>query len=119
LLGTLEYGRRLRAPLSVGGEWTVEFASATAACPSAAAHWRQPALAIAQSGTTASITWNDGAGAAVPATIDGTVLAAPGLRADISGKPGQRSLDGTLQLAGCAPAAFHAVRQASSRKGGG
>jgi len=116
LLGILEAGRSIAAPMSVGGDWVLEVDPA--ACPSGIARLRQPALNIVQSGADALVTLNDGRAAQMPATIAGAVLTSTALRADIAGKPSQRILTGTLQLDGCAPLAFRATRQEPVRKSG-
>jgi len=117
LLGILEAGRGIAPPLAVGGEWVVEFGSGSAGCSSGLAGLRQPALNISQSGTQAIVTLNDGHATSLNALIDGPDLTAKWLRATIAGKPGERTLQGEMTFAGCAPVAFRAVRQAA-RKGG-
>ena len=116
LLGILEAGRGIAAPLSIGGEWTLEFDPA-ARCASGPAGLRQPALSISQSGTEALITLNDGHATTLEATVHGDNLSAKSLTATISGKPGARTLEGTMNFDGCAPVAFRAVRQASKKRG--
>jgi hypothetical protein len=119
LLGILEAGRRIPAPLSITGDWNVEFDPATH-CANALAGLRQPALNISQSGTQALITWNDGHAATLEATIDGATLTAKSpaasIAASIGGKPGARTLDGKMSFDGCAPLAFRAVRLASKKR---
>lgn len=121
LLGILEAGRAIRAPLSVAGEWTLEFDPA-ARCANGPAGLLQSALNISQSGTQALITLNggnggnDGHAAAQEATVNGAALTAESLTAAISGKPGSRTLEGTMRFSGCAPVAFRAVRQASKKR---
>jgi hypothetical protein len=117
LLGILQAGRRVHAPLSIGGDWTVEFAAAEG-CANGPAGLRQPALNISQSGTEALITLNDGHATTMEATVDNATLAAKSLTATISGRPGERTLAGQMNLKGCAPVAFRAVRQ-TPKKGGG
>ena len=116
LFGLLELGRGIAAPLSVGGDWTLEFGS-DAGCP-AVAGLHQPAFNISQSGTQALITWNDGRSTAGPAFINGSALTAKSLDATITGKGAGRILEGKLSLEGCAPVAFRAVRQAPAKKKG-
>jgi hypothetical protein len=116
LLGILEAGRSIAAPMSVGGDWVLDVDPA--ACPSGVARLRQPVLSIVQSGTDALVTLNDGRATQMPATIAGAALNASALRATIAGKPNQRALTGTLQLDGCPPLTFRATRQAPARKGG-
>ncbi len=118
LFGILEMGKGAAAPLSIGGEWTVQFDPA-ANCASGIGRLRQPALSISQSGPGALITLNDGRATAFPATITGATLAATSLTATIAGKPGERVLEGRLNFDGCAPVAFRAIRQAAAKKGGG
>jgi hypothetical protein len=119
LLGILEAGRGIPAPLSIGGEWTMEFDPA-AHCANGPADLRQPALNISQSGAQALITVNDGHATTLEATIDGAALTAKsptaGIAASIAGKPGERTLQGEMDFDGCAPVAFRAVRQAPKRR---
>ena len=116
LFGILEVGRSLAAPLSIGGEWTLEFDPA-ANC-GGPARLRQPALNISQSGTSALIALNDGRTTTIDASIDGSTVAAKSLTATITGKQGQRVLEGKMDFDGCAPVAFRAVRQAPAKKRG-
>jgi hypothetical protein len=112
LLGILEAGRGIRAPLSVGGEWAVE---AEGGPP------RQLAWTISQSGPQATITLHDGTGTKLDARIDGATLTAgsPGgaVAARIAGRVEGRRMEGEITLPGCAPVAFHAVRQAAKKEG--
>ena len=116
LLGILEAGRGIPAPLSIGGEWALEFDPA-AHCANGPAGLRQPALSISQSGTEALITVNDGHATTLEATVNGATLTAKSLTAAIAGKPGERTLEGKMNFDGCAPVAFRAVRQAPKRRG--
>jgi hypothetical protein len=115
LLGILEAGRGIAAPPAISGDWTVDF-GASGAC--GVGRWRQPALSISQSGTDAIITINDGRTTAFEATVNGGMLTGARLSATISGKPGARVLEGKLNLDGCSPVAFRAVRQVASKKRG-
>jgi hypothetical protein len=116
LLGILEAGRRIPAPLSIAGEWTIEFDPA-ATCANGPAGLRQPALSISQSGTEALITVNDGHATTLEATVKGPTLTAKLLTATIAGKLGERTLEGKMNFDGCAPVPFRAVRQASKKRG--
>jgi len=120
LLGILEAGRSIPAPLSIGGDWTLEFDPA-AHCATGTAGLRQPALSISQSGTQALITLNDGHATTLEATINGAALTATsptaGIAATISGRLGERTLEGQMHFDGCAPVAFRAVRQAPKKRG--
>jgi hypothetical protein len=116
LLGILEAGRGISAPLSIGGDWAIELDPA-ARCANSPAGLRQPALSISQSGTQALITLNDGHATTLDATVQGATLAAGSLTAAISGKPGERVLEGTMNFDGCAPVTFRAVRQLSKKRG--
>jgi hypothetical protein len=120
LLGVLEAGRGIPAPLSIGGQWTLEFDPAVR-CAKGPGYPRPSALSISQSGTSAVITLNDGHATALEATVNGTALtaksSAAGIAASISGRPGERTLEGKMELDGCAPVAFRAVRQAPKRGG--
>jgi hypothetical protein len=119
LLGILEAGRTIRAPLSIGGEWTLEVDPASHCAGTAGL--RQPALNISQSGTQALITLNDGHATTREATVHGAALTTHSpaviIAATISGKAGARTLEGTMQFDGCTPVAFRAVRLAP-KKGG-
>jgi hypothetical protein len=116
LFGIIEMGKGIAAPLSIAGEWTVQFDPA-ANC-AGLARLRQPALSISQSGPGALITLNDGRSTTLPATITGATLTAASLTAAIAGKRGERVLEGKFNFDGCAPVAFHATRQAQGKKGG-
>jgi hypothetical protein len=116
LLGILEAGRGIPAPLSIAGDWTLEFDPA-AQCATGPAGLRQPALNISQSGTGALITVNDGHATMLEATVNGTTLTAKSLTATISGKPGARTLEGKMNFDGCAPVAFRAVHLAPKKRG--
>jgi len=60
---------------------------------------------------------NDGRAAAFPATIHGAVLAAPALSAAIAGRPGERTLQGTMRFNVCAPIPFRAIRRPPMNRG--
>jgi hypothetical protein len=115
LLGILEAGRNIRAPLSIAGDWTLEFDPA-AGCANGPADLRQPALNISQSGSEALITLNDGHATSLEATVNGAVLKAGSLTASIAGKPAARTLAGAMNFAGCAPVPFRGVRQVSRKR---
>jgi hypothetical protein len=117
LFGILEIGKGIAAPLSIGGDWTIQFDPATN-CAGVISRLRQPALSISQSGPGALITLNDGRSTTFPAAIAGASLTAASLTATIAGKPGERILEGKLDFDGCAPVAFRAIRQAPAKKGG-
>jgi len=117
LFGIIEMGKGIAAPLSIGGEWTVQFDPA-ANCASGLSRLRQPVLSISQSGPGALITLNDGRSTTLAATITGATLAAASLTATIAGKPGEHVLEGKFDFDGCAPVAFRATRQAQAKKGG-
>ncbi|HUE24510.1 MAG TPA: hypothetical protein VMQ86_22695 [Bryobacteraceae bacterium] len=117
LLGILEAGRGIPAPLSITGDWTLEFDPAAHCANSPGSFERQRAWSISQSGTEALITFNDGRATTLEATVNGVALTAKSLTATISGKPGTRTLEGVAGFDGCAPVAFRAVRQAP-KKGG-
>jgi predicted deacylase len=120
LLGILEAGRSIPAPLSVGGDWALE-SDPTANCANPPGSLqRQLAWSISQSGAEAVITLHDGYGTTLEAAIDGATLTAksPGgaILATVAGKLDQRTMEGKVTLVGCAPVAFHAVRQASRNR---
>jgi hypothetical protein len=103
LLAILEAGRGIPAPLSIAGDWTLEFDPA-AQCATGPTGLRQPALNISQSGTGALIT------------VNGATLTAKSLTATISRKPGARTLEGKMNFDGCAPVAFRAVHLAPKKR---
>ncbi len=118
LLGILEAGRGIPAPLSVSGDWVVALDSTVDAAKDATSPCAPPqTLNISQSGPQATVTWNDGHTAPQGATIDGSTLTAKSFTAAITGKGTDRRLAGTMNFPGCASLAFHATRQAP-RKGG-
>lgn len=142
LVGILHGGRRLRAPLSVGGNWnlTADFSPWTGKpCGDLLAGIKQPAFNISQSGAMLVFTLNDPQAATFDGTLRGTELTAGADASSVSvsdacspaeaismnavvGETGvQAALSGTLRLRSCdtcAPLAFKAIRQASAKKGG-
>jgi hypothetical protein len=117
LLGILEAGRGIRAPRSVGGEWSLTVDPVTGcANPPGSILW-QRAFNISQSGTEALITLSDGRATTLEATVNGTTLTAKPLTATIAGNPDARTLEGHMRLDGCAPVAFRAVRQTPQKRG--
>ena len=116
LLGILDAGRSIRAPLSISGDWTLEFDPA-ARCANGPGGLQQPVWNISQSGTGALITVNDGHATTMDATIDGATLTAKSLTATIAGKSDARIMEGKVSLDGCAPVAFRAVRQTAKKRG--
>jgi hypothetical protein len=117
LLGILEAGRGISAPLSISGDWTLAFDPA-APCPSPPGSiLQQIAFSVSQSGPEAVITLKDGYATALAATIHGRTLTAGSFTATISGERDKRTLDGRVNYGGCAPVAFHAVRQAPGSRG--
>jgi len=115
LLGILEAGRGIVAPPAISGDWNVDF-GAPGSC--GAGRLRQPALSISQSGTDAVITLNDGRATSFEATVNGGTVTAARFSATISGQSGARVLDGKLNLDGCGPVAFRALRLAAGKKRG-
>jgi hypothetical protein len=114
LLGILQAGRDISAPLSIGGDWTLELDPAPH-CAKALA--RPLAFNISQSGTQALVTLNDSHATTLDAALKGATLTAKSLTAKIAGKADARTMEGTVSLEGCAPLAFKAVRQASKKRG--
>ena len=55
---------------------------------------------------------NGGRGTVFEASIDGDALRSSLVTANITGKRGERAMQGTLAIDGCPPIAFHATRQA-------
>jgi hypothetical protein len=120
LLGILDAGRGIRAPLAISGVWTLD-AVPTARCGSGPSDPRQPALSISQSGAEALITLNDSQATTLEGTVSGAALTAKSaiasISASIAGKPSARTLEGTMQFDGCVPVAFRAARQAPQKRG--
>ena len=110
LLGILEAGRGITAPMSVGGEWTIECEPASACANGAAG------LSISQSGTEAQVTLHDRLGTTFETVVSGDTLTAPALHASISGGPRDRVLTGQLKIRGGMPMTFRAVRQAGKKR---
>lgn len=119
LLGILEAGRGIAAPLSVGGEWTLQVDPAAAdACASPPGSiLRQLAFSVSQSGPDALVTLADGNATTLSAKVEGRTVTTSSFTAAIVGDTGARTLDGAINYPGCAPVAFHAVRQASRKRG--
>ena len=117
LLGILEAGRGIRAPLSISGDWMIEFDPAARCASPPGSMLRQLAFNVSQSGTEALITVNDGHATVMEATIDGATLTARSLTATISGKPGARTLEGKMDFDGCAPVAFRAIQLVPKKRG--
>jgi hypothetical protein len=144
LLAILHAGERLTPPKSLGGAWNLEadFSSlATKSCRDLLSNVKQPFLSISQSGPSLALTLNNSQRTTLPGTLQNTnVIAGPDsamdtsgdsedcgdpraiqLRADISKDAGERTLIGTLSIAGCphcAPIPFRAQRQSSSSSEG-
>ena len=116
LLGVLEAGRHIPAPLSIGGEWTLVADPAWQCGGPAGAPLRQLTFNVSQSGTEALITLSDGRATAIEAVVAGRTVTAGSFHATIGGGLGARTLQGEVQFGGCPPAAFRAFRQAA-RKG--
>jgi hypothetical protein len=116
LLGILEAGRSIRAPLSVSGDWDLHSDPTVDCANPPGSLQRQLVWSVSQSGTQALITLHDGYATTLDAAIDGDTLTAKSpsamIVATIAGKLGQRTLEGKVTLVGCAPVAFHAVRRA-------
>jgi len=116
LLGILEAGRSIPAPLSIGGDWALQ-SDPTANCANPPGSLqRQLVWSVSQSGNDAVITLHDGYATTLKATIDGAIFTAKSsgatVVATIAGKTDARTMEGKVTLGGCAPVAFHAVRKA-------
>ncbi len=140
LIGIVRAGRRLVAPLSVGGNWNIEADFALWAdkpCGDLLAGARQPALSISQSGDRLVIALNNRQATELIGTIRATFLRAGsedppasgidncsaaqpiGVTATVKNQGEQRTLTGTLRLntcEACPPVAFRAVRQPAQKK---
>ncbi len=141
LVGILRAGRHLTAPVAVHGNWSVQADFGPwrgVPCGALLINSQPLLLRIDQSGSNLTLTLNDSARTALPATIDGFSLSttfstgrggtAPGprpeagclgaqslrIQATVIQHEKQRSLAGTFRLDGCAscpPVAFSATRQ--------
>jgi hypothetical protein len=142
LLGILRSGQRLAAPVSVGGAWNVESdltSLAGSGCKGAFANINQPFFVISQSGSLLTFTLNNPEQTTLPGTIrqDTVTMGSESsaedpsrdcahpqaihFQAALSRQGLQRSLTGTLSIAGCpaCPALpFRAVRQSPPVKDG-
>jgi hypothetical protein len=141
LVGILRAGKHLTAPVAVHGNWNVQADFRpwqSVPCGALLINSQPLLLRIDQSGSNLTLTLNDPARTALPATIDGYSLSttfsagrggtAPAPRPDagclgsqslriqaaVNQHGKQRSLAGTFSLEGCAscpPIAFSATRQ--------
>jgi len=103
LLGILEAGRAIAAPVSVGGEWKIEPDSAVSCADVPAG------MSISQSGAYALITLKDGE--TMDGAVSGATLSGKSLQASIAGNAAGRTLQGTMRLNRCGLIAFRAARQ--------
>ena len=136
LLGILEAGRKLTAPISVEGQWKLDadLRESGMRCAESLAANGHPTVIISQSGKSLIATLKGSTKASGLGTIERTTLSMGAVRpgSSLSGTPcddGQplsftatvgpranpRSMSGVLFVNGCspcAPVAFHAARQA-------
>lgn len=141
LLAILRIGSRLRAPLAIGGAWTVSAdwtpLSGTP-CKQLLENIRQPFINVSQSGARLIFTLNDKAGTSIPGLLqDATLTMAQDqalhptvgcadseaiyLTAKVEHQGSERIMTGVLGVRGCdacAPVAFRAVRNAHPAEGG-
>ena len=121
LIGVLRAGSNLSAPPALSGEWTIELRADK--CAGALTAASQPTLRIYQTGADLLIAFNAPRNTTLAGQIaDGRISAVssqPGcgtalrLEAEVSGKPGRRSLAGRLLFDGCpacAPVPFRAAQ---------
>jgi hypothetical protein len=139
LLGILKYGRRLTAPMAVGGVWKLESnlaSTGNAGCSGLFGSLQDASLVILQSGKNLTLTLPGGLRRQATGLIQGGTLTASFLPMDF-GSSGEscgfggpvslvatvdpsvtpRSFSGTLSISGCdscAAAAVHAVREEKS-----
>src|SRR5208337_142950 len=141
LVGILRAGKHLTAPVAVHGDWSVQADFGPwqgVPCGALLINSQPLQLRIDQSGSDLTLTLNDPAKTALPATLDGLSLSttfstgqggtAPGprpeagclgsqslrIQAAVKQHENQRSLEGTFRLDGrasCPPIAFAATRQ--------
>jgi hypothetical protein len=107
LLGILEAGRSLTAPVSVGGEWKVQ-SDSVVNCPAV-----PRTLSISQSGADLLITFNGGR--TIEGAVSGSTVSGKSVQAAISGPATARTLNGTIGVSGCGPVSFRAMRQPRQR----
>jgi hypothetical protein len=141
LLSILRTGSHLKAPLSVGGAWTVTAdltPIADTRCKELLENIRQPFINVSQSGTKLIFNLNDRAGTAIPGEIqDATLTMAQDnalsftagckdpqsiyLKAKVENQGPERTMTGILGFNGCAtcaPVSFRAVRKDRAANGG-
>ena len=144
LVGILRAGKHLTAPVALHGDWSVQADFGPwqgVACGVLLINSQPLRLRIDQSGSNLTLTLNDPAKTALPATIDGLSLSttfstgrrvtAPApvagclgsqslrIQAAVNQHEKQRSLAGTFRLDGCAscpPITFSATRQMPAGK---
>jgi len=137
LLGVLRQGRSLKAPMSVDGQWKLQFDPAQLAalpCGKALASVEEPVLAISQSGERFTMTTSGGLATASSGVIQDTTLNASlqpsestghesgcdrqlTLTAKLDPTANPKSLSGMLSskdCLACAPVQFRAVREAQA-----
>ena len=140
LVGILRAGRRLTAPVSVGGTWDLraDFSSLPdARCRELLAGINRPFMRVSQSGASLTFILNNPQETALTGSVDQTTVEMGGtpplvsssgncgdpralyLEATVRGQGEQRTLTGSLGMRGCAscPAVpFRAVRQTPPTK---
>lgn len=146
LVGILRAGSHITAPVALRGNWNVQADFAPwrgVPCGALLLNSQPLLLAIDQSGSNLTLTLNDPARTALPATIAGYSLSTPSpagrdgtapaphpdagclvsqslrIQAAVNQHEKQRSLAGTFSLEGCAscpPIAFSATRQMPTRR---
>ncbi len=146
LLGVLRAGRKLTAPVAVGGAWNLEadFTPLSGTpCGALLSGRKQPSLNISQSGTSVRFSIGDPVENGIPGTLQNSTLTmgtmggespessvrsgvscedsqALYLKATVHPEGGKRVMTGTLGIHGCAncsPVSFRAVRVISHAGG--
>ena len=137
LLGVLRQGRSLKAPMSVDGQWKLQFDPAQLAalpCGRALATAQDPVLAVSQSGERFTLIASGGLATASSGVIQDTTLTASLLPSQSAGN--ENACDGQITLAAkldptanpkslsgmlsatdcssCAPVSFRATRAAQA-----
>jgi hypothetical protein len=141
LLTILRAGSHLKAPLSVGGAWTVTAdltPIADTRCKELLEIIKQPFINVSQSGTKLIFNLNNRAGTTIPGAIqdatltmaEDSALSSTGgctdpraiyLKAKVENQGHERIMAGILGFRGCgacAPVSFHAVRKVRTANGG-
>jgi hypothetical protein len=101
LLGILKYGRKLTAPLSVGGVWKIDAdmdSQGDLPCGALYSSLRNASIVISQSGKNLTLTLPGGIQATASGIIDGATLTASFLPIEVGASGAECGLDRALSL---------------------